>query len=63
MKIGNAEVNGIFKNISRKYYTVFNQDVMEHVYLLEMGSNNNTFDEVQKSIDIFSGVFVKGVQS
>ena len=63
MKMGNAEVNGIFKNISRKYYTIFNQDVLEHVYLLEMGSNNNTFDEVQKSIDIFSGVFTKGVQS
>jgi hypothetical protein len=36
---------------------------MEHVYLLEMGSNNNTFDEVQKSIDVFSSVFTKGVQS
>lgn len=61
MKLGNDKVKGIFKNINKKYYTIFNQDLIEHVYLLEMGSNNNSIVEVQNSIDVFVSVFKEGV--
>ena len=62
-KLGNQKVNGIFKNITKKYYTIFNQDVTENLYLIEMGSNNNTFEEVKQSLQVFTEIFTKEVQS
>ena len=60
MKVGNHKINGIYKNINRKYYTLFNQDLFENIYLIEMGSNNNTFLEVERSLEIFVESFIEG---
>ena len=62
MKEGNSRKIGIFKNISKKYYTVFNQDLLEKVFLIEMGSNNNSFIEVENSLEVFVEAFVEGVE-
>lgn len=61
MKVGNEEINGVFKNINKKYYTVFNQDLLDHVFLIEMGSNNNNFTEVKNSLEVFVESFIEGV--
>ena len=55
----NINIKGIGKNINKKYYTIFNQDVLENVYLVEMGSNNNSFNEVEKTLEVFVEVLAR----
>lgn len=52
----NALVNGIMKNtMTREAY--YNQDMSDKMLLIEVGSDNNTFDEVKNSV----GVLASGI--
>lgn len=49
----NALVGGIMKNtMTREAY--YNQDMSDKMLLIEVGSDNNTFDEVKNSVDILA---------
>lgn len=49
----NALVNGIMKNtMTREAY--YNQDMSDKMLLIEVGSDNNTFDEVKNSVDVLA---------
>lgn len=49
----NALVNGIMKNtMTREAY--YNQDMSSKMLLIEVGSDNNTFDEVKNSVDVLA---------
>lgn len=49
----NTLVNGIMKNtMTREAY--YNQDMSSNMLLIEVGSDNNTFDEVKNSVDILA---------
>lgn len=49
----NAIVNGIMKNtMTREAY--YNQDMSDKMLLIEVGSDNNTFEEVKNSVDILA---------
>lgn len=49
----NSRVNGIMKNtMTREAY--YNQDMSSNMLLIEVGSDNNTFDEVKNSVEILA---------
>lgn len=52
----NDKVKAKYPNLSRgimiKKQTIFNQDLNTNIILLELGSNNNSFEEVNNTIDI-----------
>lgn len=49
----NTMVSGIMKNtMTREAY--YNQDMSDKMLLIEVGSENNTFDEVKNSVDVLA---------
>ena len=43
---------GVSKGIMTKPVSIFNQDLNQNAILIELGSNNNTWEEVNNSIDV-----------
>lgn len=49
----NSYVHGIMKNtMTREAY--YNQDMSENMMLIEVGSDNNTFEEIKNSVDVLA---------
>ncbi|MDD6466867.1 MAG: stage II sporulation protein P [Erysipelotrichaceae bacterium] len=59
MQLCNEQISGIGKSINKKYYTIFNQDLQKNAYLIEMGSNTNSYDEVKESLIVFAKALEK----
>ena len=43
---------GVVKHGGNKYNGIYNQDISENVFLIEVGAKDNTKDEVENSINI-----------
>ncbi len=48
----NSNYPGVSKGIMTKQVSIFNQDLSENSILIELGTNNNTWEEVNNSIDV-----------
>lgn len=59
----NGRISGIAKNPFKKYYTTFNQELHQQVYLIEVGSNHTSWEEVDASLQILALELAERVKS